>query len=278
MYYHVLIETNEKVGKSKTNKQLFEMDREDKEALLEDILIPYLNKTDFQFDGYFLKHSDVVRLMVKTTESSARILAQRENDSMPTGLIMYVSPEDIFGYDRYTTDITKQILIEAQKNTTNKIRKKPLEKIVQDKTKVFIVHGRDNGAKQETARFIEKLGFIPVILHEQANNGQTIIEKLENNTDVGFAIVLYTPCDIGNAKGEEPLLPRARQNVVFEHGYMVAKIGRNKVCALITNGVEKPGDISGVVYITMDDNEGWQLPLAKEMKSAGYDIDFNLVI
>ena len=33
------------------------------------------------------------------------------------------------------------------------------------------------------------------------------------------------------------LKPRARQNVVFEHGYLIGKLGRNKVCALVKEEV-----------------------------------------
>lgn len=141
--------------------------------------------------------------------------------------------------------------------------------------KIFIVHGRDNEAKLEVARFLEKLNLKPIILHEQASEGKTIIEKIESYTDVGYAIVLYTPCDIGGLKGtnNEELKDRARQNVVFEHGYLIGKIGRNKVSALIKGNIETPNDISGVVYINMSGS--WEIDLAKELKSAGYKIDFN---
>ena len=83
--------------------------------------------------------------------------------------------------------------------------------------KVFIVHGHDEAAKEAVARVLTKLGLIPIILHEQKNAGQTIIEKIENNSDVGFAIILYTECDEGRQKGESEYKSRARQNVVFEH-------------------------------------------------------------
>jgi predicted nucleotide-binding protein len=143
--------------------------------------------------------------------------------------------------------------------------------------RVFIVHGHDELLKIKTARFIEKLGFEAVILHEQANKGMTIIEKIEANTDVGFAIVLYTGDDKGNtkeaaAKGE--LKERARQNVVFEHGYLIAKLTRARVVPLVSGGIELPSDISGMVYI---DDSNWPTEIAKEMKSAGYDIDFNKI-
>lgn len=141
---------------------------------------------------------------------------------------------------------------------------------------VFIVHGHDEVAKIKAARFIEKLGFKPIILHEQSSSGKTIIEKIEEYTNVGFAIVLYTPCDIGGKKKENPsLTDRARQNVVFEHGYLIGKIGRNNVCALVKGNIETPTDISGVVYVSMDDSEAWHLMVAKEMRSSGYSVDIN---
>ncbi|PAQ14732.1 DNA-binding protein [Bacillaceae bacterium SAOS 7] len=148
---------------------------------------------------------------------------------------------------------------------------------IMDMTKVFIVHGHDNAAKQETARFIERLGLNAIILHEQVNQGKTIIEKIEENTNVGFAIVLYTPCDLGKAKDDLDLKDRARQNVIFEHGYLTGKLGRQRVSALVKGNVEKPNDISGVVYIDMDNGGGWKVSLAREMKSVGYDIDMNKI-
>jgi|GEM_PF-1097348 len=145
---------------------------------------------------------------------------------------------------------------------------------VKDTSKVFIVHGHDDLAKTEVARFIENLGFEPIILHEQASGGQTIIEKIEKYTNVGFGIILYTPCDEGGKLGQNGTFqPRARQNVLLEHGYLMGKLGRDKVCALVKGHVEKPSDISGIVYIDMDARKAWHKDVAKEMEAAGYEID-----
>ena len=145
--------------------------------------------------------------------------------------------------------------------------------------KVFIVHGKDNEVKLEVARVIEAMGFEPVILHEQASGGMTIIEKIEKYSDVGFGIILYTPCDIGYEKDKEDSKKfRARQNVVFEHGYLIARLGRDNVCALIKQGVETPNDISGIVYIPFDSNGGWKISLGKELKRSGYDVDLNSLL
>jgi predicted nucleotide-binding protein len=148
-----------------------------------------------------------------------------------------------------------------------------------DKSKVFIVHGHDQAAQAKAARFVEKLGLEAIILHEKASSGRTIIEKIEHFSDVGFAIVLYTPDDIGNVKNKaDELNGRARQNVVFEHGYLIGKLGRENVAALVEAPIELPNDISGVIYINIDEGSAWQLQLAKEMKQSGYEIDMNDLI
>jgi hypothetical protein len=150
-----------------------------------------------------------------------------------------------------------------------------LRPVARNKRKVFIVHGRDNEAKQEAARFIETIGLQSIILHEQASTGMTIIEKIERYSgEADFALVLYTPCDLGRGGHEHkaPARNRARQNVVFEHGYLMARYGRKNVCALLKGQIETPNDISGVIYVDFDEQGSWKEEVAKELKACGYEI------
>jgi len=145
--------------------------------------------------------------------------------------------------------------------------------------KVFIVHGHDEAAREMTARFLERLGLKPIILHEQPNMGKTIIEKLEHYSDVGYAVVLLTPDDEGRKKADrEVLRDRARQNVMLELGYFTGRLGRNRVCALHRGSVEIPTDYLGVLYLPLDEGEGWKFRLAKELKAAGFNVDMNKVV
>lgn len=139
-------------------------------------------------------------------------------------------------------------------------------------SQVFIVHGHDEIAKLDMANFISSLGLEPIILHMQASSGMTIIEKIEHYSNVGFGIVLYTPCDVGSKVGELTGKYRARQNVVFEHGYLIGKLGRPRVSAVIKGDVEPPNDISGVVYVAMDSAGIWQKQIKVELCSAGYHV------
>ena len=139
-------------------------------------------------------------------------------------------------------------------------------------TKVFIVHGHDVDRRNEVELFMRRIGLTPVILCNQPNAGLTIIEKIEENTDVDFSLVLYTGCDEGKLKTDADLKPRARQNVVFEHGYLINKLCRNRVVALVDDGVETPGDLSGVIYIHFSD-ANWKNQVMKELHDCGISFD-----
>jgi len=139
---------------------------------------------------------------------------------------------------------------------------------------IFIVHGRDAEAKETVARYVEKLGLNAIILHEIPNIGRTIIEKFEDHSNVGFAVVLLTPDDLGIAKDKrEELKPRARQNVIFELGYFIGKLGRRRVCVLHKENVEIPSDYEGILYVEMDKGGGWKQKLVREMIEVGIKID-----
>lgn len=142
------------------------------------------------------------------------------------------------------------------------------------KSKVFVVHGHDEALKQEVARIVEKQGLEAIILSEQANHGKTIIEKFEENTDVGAAICLFTGDDYGKAKDVEDDNLRARQNVVFEAGYFMGKLGRENVILIANPEIELPSDLQGVVYTN---DKSWQIDVLKELREIGYTIDFNRV-
>lgn len=177
--------------------------------------------------------------------------------------------------------MTRDLIIPFVRDYKTYVSKRGAVKValIKEKSnKIFIVHGHDGEARETTARFISKLGLVPVILHEQASRGRTIIEKVEAHDDVGFAIVLLTPDDEGRAHGTDALEPRARQNVLLELGYFIARLGRENVCTLRKGQVAIPSDFAGVVWTDMDGAGGWHLALGKELHAAGYQIDWNLVM
>lgn len=190
----------------------------------------------------------------------------------------------IWGSDDIINDQKKTIKnkIDTLESIIERLQIIPCEKVIVSNhstdnkissNKIFIVHGHDVAMKEKVARTLTQLKLEPIILHEQADSGKTIIEKFEvNSSEVCFAVILLTADDEGKARSENNYKARARQNVVFEMGYFIGKLGRNRVFLLLESGVEKPGDVDGIVYTPIDNNDGWKLKLVKELKACGYNV------
>jgi len=138
---------------------------------------------------------------------------------------------------------------------------------------IFVVHGRDHHERDKLVLILKKLDFKPIVLSKEPNAGLTIIEKLERDiNNVGFGFVLYTPDDLGKLKdGIEK--PRARQNVIFEHGYLFGLLGRSRTCALLKGDVEFPSDLDGVIYEKYSNLENESMRIVKILKDFGYEVN-----
>ncbi len=289
MFYHVLVE-NDKKDKDGENIQYYQLDIDDREKVLEKFAVQYLKGQPLRVDGYSIDNA--CRFIVMQSESSLEGIIKHkkmiyelnkkmsENHFLRKSESPYILPKEsdlikeILLDKRSVVDITDKLLEEAQNvlDTTAELGNKI--PATYSNHKVFIVHGRDHNLLTQVENVLMKLGLDPIVLQEQANNGKTIIEKIEECTDVGFGIVLYTPCDEGRLKSEGgELKPRARQNVVLEHGYLMAKLGRERVCCLVSDDVEFPSDIQGVVYTSAKNVGQWKYEIAKELKAAGFSID-----
>lgn len=161
-------------------------------------------------------------------------------------------------------------LLEKQKDNVKKVVN----------NKVFVVYGHDMHARTQLEAMLRRWDLEPLILDQLVSSGHTIIEKLEEYTDlVNFGIVLATPDDIGFPKNnEDGKKYRVRQNVVLELGMLLAKIGRSKVAILLSQAedMEAPSDIDGLIYIPFKDNvEECKLSLAKEMQNNGYSLEIS---
>lgn len=156
---------------------------------------------------------------------------------------------------------------------------KPAE--VKAKGKVFVVHGHDQGSREQLELILHKLGLDPFVLQNTGGAGLTIIEALEqeigpNSAEVKFGIVLLTPDDFGYAKidGIEKAQPRARQNVVLEMGMLLSSIGRKNVAILKKGHLDIPSDAQGILYLGYNDHVKEVVPrLVDRLTSAGFVID-----
>jgi predicted nucleotide-binding protein len=166
-----------------------------------------------------------------------------------------------------SSPVKKTGIVQKTQNNTSKLNEK----------KVFIVHGHDHHLKIELEVFLSHIGLKPIVLHREVDEGKTIIEKFESNSDVAYVFILLTPDEIAYTVDQEKISElerkkefRARPNVIFEFGYFVAKLGRNRVCALHKGNVSIPSDLSGFIYKQVNTNiEEIGFALIKELKAAG---------
>lgn len=146
--------------------------------------------------------------------------------------------------------------------------------------KVFVVHGHDDAAKTNLEVFLHEVGLEPVVLHRQADQGLTVIEKFEKHSDVGYAFILLTPdeaaylaADAKKPESERKIEWRARPNVIFEFGYFIGKLGRSRVCCLYTGNVSLPSDVNGMIYKRYEKSiEEVGYSIIKDLKAAGYGV------
>jgi predicted nucleotide-binding protein len=171
-----------------------------------------------------------------------------------------------FGVSFVREDIERMIPADAPSDT---------QQPTSDSKKIFLVHGRDDAAKNEVELFLRAIGLDPVILHKRPNAGRHLLTKFrEESEGANFAVVLMTPDDVGGiadpAVGSQP---RARQNVVFELGFFIGKLGPANVAALMAPAVEKPSDFDGIAYIPYSVGSSWKNELARELHHAKVRFD-----
>lgn len=281
MYYHIAV-TNENCKNSgkKPLYPVYELDITE-EKRVDEIVRKYNGGEEVRIKGESINNREYPKMMIVQSEETAKKFVEKQEEKYKRMGVVYYDPDSLSDKiikEKKDTedDITAKVFDRVEKEAQPKARLANTD-VVKNK-KVFIVHGHNDELKESAARLVEKIGLEAVILHEQANEGLTIIQKLEKQADVGYAIILYTPCDEGRKKGSENSKPRARQNVVFEHGLFMGKLGAGRVCALRKSEVEMPSDAQGILYIEVKDGSNdWKYQVAKELESAGYDIDWSKI-
>lgn len=216
------------------------------------------------------------------------ILPDRFNDFKKlyekNGIEKYLLDSNHLFWNDNTINLFNQQLsiLKSAQSSLDDINSKSLNNRIFNGKDIFIVHGHNEEMKQSVARCIEKLKLNPIILHEQSSKGKTIIEKFFDYSNVIYAIILLSADDIAYPRDENSnnFKYRARQNVIFELGYFMGKLGRERVLSLYEeiDNFEIPSDYNGVLFIPYDKKGNWKLELVKELKAVGISIDANNII
>ncbi len=272
MYYQVLIETTEKTDGSEANKQYFELDRSNLTDIETHIVMPYLRKESFLFSGVTIKFKDIKQILIKETQKTTYDLSVYESARAPQSAVLLTAKE-ILSFKEHVKDITTTVFNHAlsalmgSKNTITSVDAATPAQTLKH-AKVLIVHHKNYMFRDLVVIFLEKIGISAMIFHEQMPSNPTIIEKFEEDANIGFAIVLYEPIDIEHQFS-------VSQNTLFAHGYLIGRLGHRKVAALVKGHIGIQHKIKGVMYTPMDQFDTWQLALTHELIRAGYDLCIN---
>lgn len=251
MYYHLMVQ------KSKKSKRFCVYDLT-KTELKELYVDPLLQKNKVLVNGFEINDIHSVNIQIISTDKKVDSIVKIKNKNNDIPALKFYRPDIFNAYD----DISYKFFNFSTVNRTQQERN-------EDKF-IFIVHGRDEEMRKNVYNFLKEKGYRPIVLKQECSGGATIIEKIESwGSKACFGVVLYSPDDEGKLKSDSKLNDRGRQNVVFEHGYLIANLGRNRVCHLVKGDIEIPSDISGVVSIKYARNSDWRNKLINEMKEMG---------
>ncbi|PGB76655.1 hypothetical protein COM05_28705 [Bacillus toyonensis] len=272
MYYHIRVYLKSSIKEERYNMSIDELETR--------YLSKYRNKKDFILNGRHIRIGDIEKIQINESRSKGELdhiasEIELEESRSRVGVIGGASISSRAA--DYLPDVSDNLLLGPPGYLLEEKEEEEGGKEMDNK-KVFIVHGHDNNLKQQLEIFLSRVGLKPIVLHREANQGRTIIEKFEAHSDVKYAFVLLTPDDIGCSVKDkdqpvEDYKLRARQNVIFELGFFIGKLGRENVCTLYVEGVELPNDISGLVYQQVNNNiEDVGFHIIKELKAAGLEV------
>lgn len=294
MFYHVLITLADGFYKHSWQKLLFKKDIKDESFLRERFVDPYHFGEQILTDGMTIPSEGIEKMQIFKSSDDSAVLLNAERRRLDASIDKVYFRNDAITSITTQNNVTDEFIVFAKGSKTRHTETEaPPESSLSaprkpKPSKVFIVHGHDDSLIHEVKAFLSAQNIEGIVLREQTHASMTIIEKLESCIDdplVGFCLVLYTPDDEGRLYSPESENPkkmqrRARQNVVFEHGLLMGKLGRNKVTTLVKSErgvkIELPGDISGVVYTGHSDKD-WRISVAHMLNDARFDIDYRKI-
>jgi predicted nucleotide-binding protein len=144
--------------------------------------------------------------------------------------------------------------------------------------RIIVVSGVDDEMKQALIVALAGLKLIPLVMCEEPSQGKKIVENFSRDyADVAFALVLLAPDDFAYAKNETATKRklRPRQEVVFELGFLLGKLGKASVLVFFRESAnfEIPTDFGGIKVTAFDDRDSWKLALIRELTNCGYSVD-----
>ena len=151
-----------------------------------------------------------------------------------------------------TAEVEKPKAAEAVKPT-------PVKTAPAAGNRVFIVSAANNPLLQQLVAFLKELGIETSVYQRTGGGSDALLTHFEKQPATHYAFYLVASDDIPSA--------------MYEMGYLVGKVGSNKVCCIFQKDNQVPKNIPGVqrkeIVVKLEEIS---FSLIKELKAAGYSI------
>jgi predicted nucleotide-binding protein len=250
------------------------------EELVRTFSSPFTMGQPFWFLGRLLKPNKVIKAAIFWSYQTADKLTLPNQDNLVTAKDKkYVLENLLKGKVKGAYLSTEKFLFPTQKTIAPTQQAMSASNL---RRRVFVVCGTDDEMKQAIINALTKLWLVPVVMCEEPSQGRKIVERFQDYVDVGFAVVLLSPDDFVYVK-DEPSTKRKlrpRQDVVFELGFLLGKLGRSNVLVFQREcqNFEGPTDFEGMKVTAFDDRDSWKLALIRELTKCGYTVDADRVL
>jgi predicted nucleotide-binding protein len=271
--YHIYVEYAEP-GKSGVRFNVLH------EELVRTFTAPYNAGQPFWFMGKLLNPQKVTKASIFWSyESADKLTLPNQENLVAAKDKKYLLENIIKGKVKGVYLCTEKFLSSTQKAVTPNQPAKPVLGVGR---RVFVVCGTDSEMKKAVTDALTKLRLVPVVMCEEPSQGRKIVERFADYADVGFAVVLLSPDDFAYSAEESPSKRklRPRQDVVFELGFLLGKLGKDKVLVFYREheNFGSPTEFEGLKVVAFDNRDSWKLALIRELTNCGYSVEADRIL
>ncbi len=201
---------------------------------------------------------------------------------LPTGENLVVAKDKKFLIESVQKGKVKGAYICTEKFLTQTNTNTPSQSAGNISRRVFVISGSDEEMKKAVTKTLTKLWLTPIVLCEEPGHGKKIVEQTAEYADVNFAVALLSSDEYTYAKTDEPTKRKLRpqQEVIFELGFVLGKLGKDKVMVLFreSDTFDVPTIFASLKVTAFDDRDSWKLALLRELASSGYVVDGDRIL
>jgi predicted nucleotide-binding protein len=253
------------------------------EELVRTFVTPFNESQPFWFKGRLLNPAKVQKVILFWSyEDGSKLVLPNREEIVSHKDAKFVMENICAGKVKNVQICTEKFLTPPEKKINAQSSATASSASNANSTKrVFVVHGKDETMKKALVDALERLWFEPIVLHQQPNRGD-IIEQFPSYSDESFAVILLSPDEYSCTRGEtvDKRKFRPAQDVIFELGFFVGRIGKERVLVLCKEAAdfEVPSNYKGVLFTPFDEKGSWKTRLIKALTSSGFEVDAKILL